>query len=91
MSAGTRFARSAYTVSEKGVTEMKLDRRMLNRLLALNDTQLRAVIDKLGTEYGLDLSEFGVREGDMENLRRAIRNASDEDLLKLTEQLRGGK
>ena len=69
---------------------MKLDRRMLNRLLAMNDVQLRAVIDKLAADYGLDLSAFQVKEGDMEGLRRAIRNASDEDLLKLTAQLRGG-
>lgn len=70
---------------------MRLDRKMLNRLLSLNDTQLRAVIDKLAADYGLDLSAFGVREGDMEALRRAIRNASDSDLMKLTEQLGGGK
>jgi hypothetical protein len=71
---------------------MKLDRKSLNRLLALNDAQLRAVIDKLATEYGLDLSAFRVRPGDLNGLRNAIRNATDEDLLKLTEQLRkGGK
>ncbi len=68
---------------------MKLDRKLLDRLLAMNDTQLRALITKLCTDYGLDLSTFQVKEGDMESLRRAIRNASDEDLLKLTEQLRG--
>lgn len=69
---------------------MKLDRKTLNRLLALNDAQLRAVIDKLAAEYGLDLSAFSVREGDMEGLRRAIRNASDEDLENLARQLQGG-
>ena len=71
---------------------MKLDRKSLNRLLAMNDTQLRAVMEKLAREYGLDLPAFQVREGDMPALRRAIANATDEDLVKLAEQLqRGGK
>ena len=68
---------------------MQLDRKMLDRLLALNDRQLEMVIEKLAREYGLDLSRFQVREGDMDSLRRAIRNASDDDLLSLTEQLKG--
>ena len=68
---------------------MQLDRKMLDRLLALNDRQLEMVIEKLASEYGLDLSRFQVREGDMESLRRAIRNASDDDLLSITEQLKG--
>ncbi len=69
---------------------MKLDRRTLNKLLAMNDAQLRAVMEKLAREYGLDLSAFHVREGDMPALRRAIANATDEDLVKLAEQLQRG-
>ena len=68
---------------------MQLDRKMLDRLLALNDRQLEAVVERLAREYGFDLSRFQVREGDMESLRRAIRNASDADLLSITEQLKG--
>lgn len=70
---------------------MQLDRKSLNRLLMLNDRQLQAVIDKLTKEYGLDLSGFQVRPGDMESLRRAIRTAGDEELLELARQLKGGK
>lgn len=73
----------------KGVSEMKLDRRALDRLLQMNDAQLRAFVDKLASEYGLDLSTLSVREGDMEGLRRALRMASDEQLLDLTRNLRG--
>ncbi len=70
---------------------MKLDRKTLNKLLAMNDAQLRAVMEKLAREYGLDLSAFHVREGDMQSLRRAIANATDEDLIRLAEQFeRGG-
>ena len=70
---------------------MQLDRKMLNRLLSLNDRQLQAVIDKLATEYGLDLAKFQVRPGDMQSLRRAMQTASDEDLLALGEQLKNGR
>ena len=71
---------------------MQIDRKTLDRLLSLNDRQLQAVIDKLVSEYGLDLSGFRVRPGDMEALRRAIRGASDEELLAITRQLkRGGR
>ncbi|MBE6690914.1 MAG: hypothetical protein E7590_06480 [Ruminococcaceae bacterium] len=70
---------------------MQLDRKALNRLLALNDKQLETLILALTTQYGLDLSRFQVRPGDMVALRRAIQNASDEDLLELTRQLGGGQ
>ena len=70
---------------------MQLDRKNLNRLLALNDRQLQAIVEKLASEYGLDLSRFQIRPGDMESLRNAIRNASDNELLELTKQLKNGR
>lgn len=70
---------------------MQLDRKNLERLLMLNDRQLQAVINKLATEYGLELSQFQVRPGDMEGLRRAIRNATDQDLIELGRQLERGR
>ena len=69
---------------------MQLDRKMLDRLLSLNDRQLQAVIDKMVSEYGLDLSAFQMRAGDMAALRRAIRSASDEELLAITRQVKKG-
>lgn len=69
---------------------MQLDRKMLNRLLSLSDSQLQAVIQKLASEYGLDLSRFHVGSGDMAAIRNAIRNASDADLLDLGRQLKNG-
>ena len=67
---------------------MQLDRKALNRLLMLNDRQLQSVIDRLIRDYGLELSHFQVRPGDMEGLRNAIRSATDNDLMELTRQLR---
>ncbi|MBQ9097875.1 MAG: hypothetical protein IJY50_00400 [Clostridia bacterium] len=70
---------------------MQLDRKALNRLLSLNDRQLQAVINTLVTEYGFDLTRFQVREGDMDALRQAIRNASDADLEELKRQIPKGR
>ena len=70
---------------------MQLDRKSLNRLLSLNDRQLQLIIEKLASEYGLDLSRFQVRPGDMESLRNAIRNASDSDHLELGRQIQNGR
>ena len=70
---------------------MQLDRKSLNRLLSLNDRQLQAIIEKLASEYGLDLSRFQVRPGDMESLRKAIQNASDSDLLEISKQIQNGR
>ena len=70
---------------------MQLDRKALNRLLALSDSQLQTVIDKLAQEYGLDLSRFQVRPGDMDSLRRALKNASDTELTELGRQFKNGR
>ncbi len=68
---------------------MQLDKKSLNRLLSLSDRQLQIFVEKLASEYGLDLSRFQIKEGDVQSLRRAIQNASDEDLLDLAQQLKG--
>ena len=70
---------------------MQLDRKSLNRMLSLNDRQLQAIIEKLASEYGLDLTRFQVRPGDMESLRNAIKNASDSALIELGKQLQNGR
>ena len=85
-----RVQGGAYTGGEGGEA-MKLDRRALDRLLAMNDAQLGALVNKLAKDYGLDLSALSVREGDLAGLRHALRTASDEQLLDLTRNLRDGR
>lgn len=80
----------AYTGKERG-EQMKLDRKALERLLSLNDAQLRAVIDRLASEYGLDLSQLQIKEGDMAGLRRFLQGTSDAELAAFLQNLhRGG-
>lgn len=67
---------------------MKLDRRALDRILALDDRQLATLVAKLAAEYRLDLSQlFG--KGDVQSIRRALQNATDEDLLALVRRMKG--
>ena len=69
---------------------MKLDRKSLNKLLSLNDRQLQTVIEQLIRDYGLNLASFHIKDGDMQGLRNALRNASDKDLEQLAQQFKSG-
>ena len=70
---------------------MQFDRKALDRLLMLNDKQLEAVIRKLATEYGLDLTKLSIDTTNMQQLRRALRHADDSTLRNLGEQLKNGR
>ena len=70
---------------------MKLDRKALERLLSLNDAQLQAVIQKLASDYGLDLSSLQIKQGDMASLRRVLQGTSDEELAALLQNLHRGR
>lgn len=69
---------------------MKLDKKSLEKLLALNDDQLRKVLAGLLSEYGIDPSSIPLAQFDMGKLRVALENATDEDIKRLTAMLSGG-
>ncbi len=66
---------------------MQLDRKALERLLTLNDAQLKGVIEALAAESGLDLGNFGISQNDIASIRKALSGATDEDIKKAAEQL----
>ena len=68
---------------------MHLDKRTLQKLLLMNDEQLTAVIRSLAENSGLDLSDFNIRPDDVTSIRSALSGATDEDLARAAEQLRG--
>ena len=70
---------------------MEFDRNALSRLLSLNDTQLKFLVNRFAGEYGLDLASYNVTEGDIKSVRRALANLSDEQLRDLGEKISGGK
>ena len=66
---------------------MILDRNALNRLLSLNDGQLKMVMERLAAESGLDLSALNISPDDISSVRSALSGATDRDLEKVAEQL----
>jgi len=66
---------------------MQLDRNAINRMLSLNDTQLKSLIRSLAQNSGLDLSSFNISENDVESIRRALAGATDADIARAAEQL----
>ena len=65
---------------------MQIDRKSLEKLLAMNDRQLSSVIHKIAGESGIDLSTFNVNPEDIAGVRRALSSATDEDLVRVAEQ-----
>lgn len=64
---------------------MKLDKRMVNRLLAMNDEQLAEVIKSIATESGIDPALLGLNPDNIQSIRQALGMAGDEDLKKMGE------
>ena len=68
---------------------MQLDRNSLDRLLRLNDDQLRGVLGKLLVEYGVDVSRVPLQQMDMKALRAVLAAATDEDITRFMQMFGG--
>lgn len=70
---------------------MQLDKNTLNMLLALNEAQLVNVIKTISEKSGLDLSSFNITGNDVKSIRKALENASDDDIKRAQESLNSFK
>lgn len=68
---------------------MQLDKKSLDRLLKLNDDQLRGVLGKLLAEYGVDVSRIPLAQMDMTALRAVLSAATDEDITRFMQMFGG--
>lgn len=68
---------------------MQLDKKNLDRLLKLNDDQLRGVLGKLLAEYGVDVSRVPLGQMDMTALRSVLSAATDEDIARFMQMFGG--
>ena len=68
---------------------MPLDRKQIDRLLRLNDDQLRAVLEKLLASYGVDTSRVPLASLDIGALRGLLQNASEQDIERFLQMFRG--
>lgn len=64
---------------------MKLDKRMLDRLLNMNDEQLAQVIRSIARESGIDPAMLGLNPENVQSIRQALGMATDQDLQKMGE------
>ena len=64
---------------------MQIDRRMMEKLLSMNDEQLGAVIKRIASEAGIDPAQLGLDAENIQNLRAAMGNANPEDLKRFQE------
>jgi hypothetical protein len=69
---------------------MQLDKKSVDRLLKLSDDQLRLVLGKLLTEYGVDASRVPLAQMDMTALRGVLSVATEEDISRMLQSFGGG-
>lgn len=59
---------------------MQIDKKTLDRLLKLNDDQLRLLLSRLLAEYGVDQAVVPLAGMDVGKLREVLSSATDEDI-----------
>ncbi len=59
---------------------MQLDKRMLERLLTLNDEQLAELIRTIAKEAGIDPDRLGLDPNNVKSVRHALTHATDADM-----------
>lgn len=73
----------------KGYFCMMLDKKSVERLLRLNDDQLRGVIGKMLGEYGVDVSRIPLATMDVGAIRALLQMAGEADVARLLGALGG--
>lgn len=69
---------------------MKIDRNTLRRILALDDAQLKFIIGRVAAQAGVDISGIDMSHTALDELRRTVETAGDEELERIAAGLFGG-
>lgn len=70
---------------------MQINRENLDKLLSMNDRQLKMMIQYLVAQSGINPSEFNIDTNSIESIRRVLGSASDDDLRRIAEQYESNK
>ena len=70
---------------------MQINRENLDKLLSMNDRQLKMIIQHLASQSGINPSEFNIDTNSIQSIRSALAGATDEDLKKIAEQYEKSK
>jgi uncharacterized protein YihD (DUF1040 family) len=65
---------------------MEIKRENVDKLLSLNDWQLKMIIQKIANESGIDPSQFNIDTNSIDSIRKALSSATDEELRQVAEQ-----
>lgn len=65
---------------------MQINRENLDKLLSLNDRQLKAMINRIAVQGGIDPAQFNIDPSSIESIRRVLGSATDEDIARIAEQ-----
>ena len=66
---------------------MELDKKMLEQLLSLGDTELLQAITLIARESGIDTEKLNLSGTDISKLRSVLGSATDEDIRRASELL----
>jgi hypothetical protein len=70
---------------------MQINRENLEKLLSLNDRQLKVIVQRLAAQSGIDPKALNIDTGSIESIRRALSSATDADLTRIAEQYERNK
>ncbi|MBO5262182.1 MAG: hypothetical protein J6B45_03960 [Clostridia bacterium] len=70
---------------------MKIDKKMLDKVLTLNDDQLWKAIQLAASKSGLNNVKNLEKPRDMSKLRNTLSGLTDSDIARVTELLKKGK
>lgn len=70
---------------------MMLDRETMQKIVNLPDDQLLIIIKKLAAESGVDISNLHIGKSQLDNIRRGLSVATNDDIAKAAEILKNFK
>lgn len=70
---------------------MKIDKKILDKVLTLNDDQLWKAIQLVATKSGLNTAKKLERPKDMSKIRATLSGINDDDITRISELLKKGK
>lgn len=70
---------------------MQINRENLDRLLSLNDRQLKIMVQRIAAQSGIDPKELNIDTGSIESIRNVLSSATDSDLSRIAEQFEKSK
>ncbi len=63
---------------------MNIDKRMLDRILTMDDAQLGALVQSIAKEAGIDPAQLGIQPDNIQSIRQALGSATDSDMEQLS-------